>query len=163
MVWYDWDPSILEHSIIPIPQSKHHSGEYCINTPLLSSRRLISYIIQCDVYQFITMTWLATSSENCKNENVTHICNQEVTVYHCTLSCCLNKSLFSAVSLMAPLLTQSELPLGGMGGLQILVAGGMKKMRHCVPQRKRKASDRAAPIPLDLLQVTGIGWKCDYK
>lgn len=31
------------------------------------------------------MTWLATSSENCKNENVTHICIQEVTVYHCTL------------------------------------------------------------------------------
>lgn len=85
MVWYDWDRNILEHSIIPISQSKHHRGEYCINTPLLSSRRWISYIIQCDVYQFITVTWLATSSENCKNENVTHICIQEVTMYHCTL------------------------------------------------------------------------------
>lgn len=38
-----------------------------------------------DEFQFITMTWLATSSENCKKENVTHICIQEVTVYHCTL------------------------------------------------------------------------------
>lgn len=85
MVWYDWDTNILEHSIIPISQSKHPSGDYSINTPLLSSRRWISCIIQCDVYQFITVTQLATSSENCKNENVTHICIQEVTVYHCTL------------------------------------------------------------------------------
>lgn len=85
VAWYDRDMNILEHSILLTSKSKPHSGECCINTLLLNSSRWISSVIQCDVYWFITMTRLAASSENCKTENVTHICIQEVTVYHCTL------------------------------------------------------------------------------
>lgn len=150
MVWYDWDTNNLEHSIKPISQSKHHSGEHCINTLLLSSGKWISYVIQCDVYQFITMTRPAASPENCKNGNVTRICIQGVTVYHCTLLMLSKAKSVFAVSPMAQLWPH-EL-FGGTRAPWALVACGMKEMRHFVSWREKLHSGQ--PIS------HRIFWKC---
>lgn len=164
MVWYDWDTNISEHSIVPISKSKHHSGEYCINTPLLSSRRWISYIIQCDVYQFVTMTWLPTSSENSKNENVTCICIQEVTVYHCTLLmlskqnsvfCCQSNG-----SAANPIWTA----FGRQQGTLDTISLRHEEDEALCSLKKEKSYPQDSPHPTGSSSGSyWIGWKCDYK
>lgn len=151
MVRYDWDTNILEHSIEPISQSKHHSGEHCISTLLLSSRKWISCVIQCDVYQFITMTRLAASSENCKNGNVTCICIQEVTAYHCTLLMLSKPVCFCCQSNGWAVIPWNC--LWGTRAHRALAACGMRDQALCF--LKRETILRTTHIPQDLLEIFG--------
>lgn len=106
------------------------------------------------------MTWLPASPENGKNGNVTHICIQEVTGYHCTLLLLSKPKSDLAVSPMA-----RKWPHGCLWGHQgTLGTGSLWHERdEALCLLKRETTPMTTHIPQDLLEISGIGWKCDYK
>lgn len=107
------------------------------------------------------MTRLAASPENCKNGNVTWICIQEVTVHHCTLLVLSKpKSVFCCQS-DGSAVTPWNCLWGHQGTLGTGSLWHERDEALCF--LKRETTLRTNHIPQDLLEMFGIGWKCDYK